>query len=724
MVDLKRKTIACAVRKENTRKSKAARRSLEKHVTSGSALGNRHFLCGLSTGLPCLLNFSAIDHPTPYEEFLRDFLLQPTNVPRHYSYSTALTTRLAMHAVFLRQKLSQLKRTDNESTPKKFCSHIEEQAGPELKDDAPANIITTRKTYLGSHYLQAKPNDTVGIECRCSGHPNCKYGLSFTVSDDSDPASPRIGIFHDFDDPGYLKLMITNISIFDSKRYTCQMNYNPDLNTGVRIFFVPSKVDGFVVKSEEFVVPCRASRFSKNVTLRVDNVLQNFPYNPMLGFKVSNCSLTQQLYVCKYGEEEASYDIGPHATFDKHDMEIFIKSELVDDHIFQVWCTVKSNKRLDDKNLMKLDLICSPEAKEHCAKIIMVNATSRLFTGRTTKKLEKDTLRWFFSAVNIALKTLHESSEKVALKYPRGIQDQKRTEINMLENEATVLQSLRGHPNVIKFFSSEYKSFCCLNYELRYIVLEYCGNYSLKTYLKNYQKPVSDRCQSSLLYDLKFPSQRSEETENVLHFFDLCSYGWQIARGVQFLQTKKCVHGDLALRNVLLTTDGICKISDFGLAFFIDQPQNNMDGKRKISYAWSPLETLHTGYPTFESDIWAFGIILQEIFALGDDPHPEKTLEEYQDFLKSGGVVPCPHLCPVVLYQVMKTCWEMDPRQRATIGHCVNSLQTLFLDVDSNKARALFNKLTQSSYIECSQIQSPSSDSIPFLAADVEMSSL
>ena len=44
------------------------------------------------------------------------------------------------------------------------------------------------------------------------------------------------------------------------------------------------------------------------------------------------------------------------------------------------------------------------------------------------------------------------------------------------------------------------------------------------------------------------------------------SYGWQVARGMQWLYNQKCVHRDLAARNVLVCADGVVKIADFGLA--------------------------------------------------------------------------------------------------------------------------------------------------------------
>lgn len=47
---------------------------------------------------------------------------------------------------------------------------------------------------------------------------------------------------------------------------------------------------------------------------------------------------------------------------------------------------------------------------------------------------------------------------------------------------------------------------------------------------------------------------------------DMLNWGWQVARGMQWLHTHRCVHRDLAARNVLVCADGVVKIADFGLA--------------------------------------------------------------------------------------------------------------------------------------------------------------
>ena len=55
---------------------------------------------------------------------------------------------------------------------------------------------------------------------------------------------------------------------------------------------------------------------------------------------------------------------------------------------------------------------------------------------------------------------------------------------------------------------------------------------------------------------------------------DLLIWSFQIARGMDYLASRKVLHRDLAARNVLLCDDNVVKICDFGLARSLYKDEN------------------------------------------------------------------------------------------------------------------------------------------------------
>ena len=92
---------------------------------------------------------------------------------------------------------------------------------------------------------------------------------------------------------------------------------------------------------------------------------------------------------------------------------------------------------------------------------------------------------------------------------------------------------------------------------------------------------------------------------------------------MEYLATKKVMHGDLACRNILLAADNVVKICDFGLAKDIyknNTYQKKSDGPLPVK--WMAIESIRDRVFSTESDVWAFGIVLWEMFSLGKTPYP------------------------------------------------------------------------------------------------------
>ncbi|MPC13208.1 Vascular endothelial growth factor receptor 2 [Portunus trituberculatus] len=119
------------------------------------------------------------------------------------------------------------------------------------------------------------------------------------------------------------------------------------------------------------------------------------------------------------------------------------------------------------------------------------------------------------------------------------------------------------------------------------------------------------------------------------------------------------LHGDLAARNLLLSDNNVLKISDFGLSRSMYRNDNYVKkGDDLLPIKWMSLEAIRDKIFSIESDVWAFGITLWEIFSLGCSPYA--GVEVCSDFLEN--------------YNIMKLCWEEDPLKRPSFIELVDDL--------------------------------------------------
>ncbi|XP_034472515.1 vascular endothelial growth factor receptor 1-like [Drosophila innubila] len=151
---------------------------------------------------------------------------------------------------------------------------------------------------------------------------------------------------------------------------------------------------------------------------------------------------------------------------------------------------------------------------------------------------------------------------------------------------------------------------------------------------------------------------------------DLVIWAFQVARGMDYLSSKKVLHGDLAARNILLCEDNVVKICDFGLARSMYRDNNYKKSEnRKLPIKWLALESLSDRVFSTYSDVWSFGIVLWEFFSLAKVPYP--GIEPNQEFfnnLKHGYRMEKPPYANQDLYEIMLECWRKSPESRPLFG--------------------------------------------------------
>nr|XP_008540749.1 PREDICTED: vascular endothelial growth factor receptor 3 [Equus przewalskii] len=160
---------------------------------------------------------------------------------------------------------------------------------------------------------------------------------------------------------------------------------------------------------------------------------------------------------------------------------------------------------------------------------------------------------------------------------------------------------------------------------------------------------------------------------------DLVCYSFQVARGMEFLASRKCIHRDLAARNILLSESDVVKICDFGLARDIyKDPDYVRKGSARLPLKWMAPESIFDKVYTTQSDVWSFGVLLWEIFSLGASPYPGVQInEEFCQRLKEGTRMRAPDLATPAIRRIMLSCWSGDPKERPAFSELVEILGDL-----------------------------------------------
>ncbi|XP_035905716.1 vascular endothelial growth factor receptor 1-like isoform X3 [Anopheles stephensi] len=147
---------------------------------------------------------------------------------------------------------------------------------------------------------------------------------------------------------------------------------------------------------------------------------------------------------------------------------------------------------------------------------------------------------------------------------------------------------------------------------------------------------------------------------------DLVCWASQIASGMEYLASRKVLHGDLAARNILLCDDNVVKICDFGLARSMYKSDNyKKKGEAPLPFKWLALECISDNVFSTYSDVWAYGIVLWELFSLGKVPYPGmEANQELYNKLRDGYRMDKPQYSNQDIYDIMLNCWNVKPDSR------------------------------------------------------------
>uniref|UniRef100_A0A0N4ZSC5 Protein kinase domain-containing protein n=1 Tax=Parastrongyloides trichosuri TaxID=131310 RepID=A0A0N4ZSC5_PARTI len=338
----------------------------------------------------------------------------------------------------------------------------------------------------------------------------------------------------------------------------------------------------------------------------------------------------------------------------------------------------------------------------HNRKISMTNLPKQFYApSDITIKFEKPIAigntsiickGYFGSRVNIETirNSTMEDSRKFAVKIPKVNITEK--ELHELSNEFFIYKQLGEHSKIVNFLG--YTTL----HNKKILLMEYCSKYDLKSYLKLCRQHAYGL--EKLGYDISAcdPLTVPEMNEELMITLKIAlGIAVQIICGMEYLFVKEVIHCSLQAKNIFLAKNFSIKIGDFGKSLYAGgttKHQKTFTGLMDIfdgeNYRWLPIEAIKYSKFSNKTDIWSFGILLQELLTLGGFPYHNSVYskEGYQTFLEQNKRLPKSENTPDSVYQIQLTCWELNKENRPKI----HQLKASFVD--------LYKSIVTSDYIQ------------------------
>ncbi|KAK4472714.1 hypothetical protein MN116_003941, partial [Schistosoma mekongi] len=260
----------------------------------------------------------------------------------------------------------------------------------------------------------------------------------------------------------------------------------------------------------------------------------------------------------------------------------------------------------------------------------------------------------------------NESSTEIAVKtLKNGYRN--RSLINLIR-EAKVLTELQPHPHIIKFYG------ICIDNNQPYILLELGVYGNLRDLLRNLRPNRINFCENDPVVSSSYVivSTINELQEMLsddlikLQRVELLRFALDIADALHYFESLSLFHRDIAARNVIITEGFVAKLCDFGYTCTEDESKigyMQMD-RDYLPAKWMAPECLTNQCYTSKCDVWSYGILLWEMFSMGNTPYEGLNDDEIIDWLTSGNRNPRPYLATSSIYQLMMECWSQDPHHR------------------------------------------------------------
>nr|KAG5711809.1 hypothetical protein BaRGS_023573 [Batillaria attramentaria] len=133
--------------------------------------------------------------------------------------------------------------------------------------------------------------------------------------------------------------------------------------------------------------------------------------------------------------------------------------------------------------------------------------------------------------------------------------------------------------------------------------------------------------------------------------------------------------------NILVGENNIVKVADFGLAKVIEDGEYN---PHSVPIKWTAPEAALYGKFTIKSDVWSYGVLLQEIMTKGQVPYPGMHNREVLEQVERGYRMAKHVNTPDPVYEKMLECWHKDAEKRPTFEFLFTFFDDYYISTEPN----------------------------------------
>ncbi|KAK1799882.1 hypothetical protein P4O66_006115 [Electrophorus voltai] len=161
-----------------------------------------------------------------------------------------------------------------------------------------------------------------------------------------------------------------------------------------------------------------------------------------------------------------------------------------------------------------------------------------------------------------------------------------------------------------------------------------------------------------------------------------------IAAGMTYLSDLGYVHRDLAARNILVNSNLVCKVSDFGLSRVLEDDPDAAytTSGGKIPIRWTAPEAIAYRKFSSSSDVWSYGVVMWEVMSYGERPYWNLTNRDVIKSVEEGYRLPAPMGCPGTMHTLMLDCWQKERAERPRFSQIVTVLDKLIRNPENLKS--------------------------------------